>query len=142
MHCKHCGNQIENDSKFCSFCGGKIDPVGQTFHQTQQPLTQVQTEPVLTPVNEKITVDKTANAFLVIALVVFGFKLFWVFINLMDYDVYSQFLPVLIPLSIISSVIVLFLCFFFSKKKEHKTLFLILAVCQLAWDIYQQYLKS
>ena len=24
MHCKHCGEKIEKDSKFCSFCGGKI----------------------------------------------------------------------------------------------------------------------
>lgn len=24
MHCKHCGEEIEKDSKFCSFCGGNI----------------------------------------------------------------------------------------------------------------------
>lgn len=24
MHCKHCGEKIEKDSKFCSFCGSKI----------------------------------------------------------------------------------------------------------------------
>jgi len=142
MHCKHCGNQIENDSKFCSFCGGKIDPIGQTFQQTQQPLTQVQAENIYNPVNEKSTADRSTNAFLVIALVAFGFRLFWVIINLVGYEVYLTFLPVLKPLSIISSVIVLFLCFFFTKKKEHKTLFLILAICQLAWEIYQQYIKS
>jgi hypothetical protein len=30
MHCKHCGNKIDNDSKFCSFCGGLVNPVEQT----------------------------------------------------------------------------------------------------------------
>lgn len=142
MHCKHCGNQIENDSKFCSFCGGKIDPIGQTFHQTQQPLTQVQSEPILTPPNQNSTVDKFSNAFLVIAIVTFGFSLFWAIINFIGYEIYSPYLPILKPLSIIGSAIVLFLCFFFTKKKEHKTLFLVLVVCQLAWDIYNQYIKS
>ncbi|MEI6880492.1 MAG: zinc ribbon domain-containing protein [Bacteroidota bacterium] len=30
MHCKHCGNQIENDSNFCSVCGGKVNPIEQS----------------------------------------------------------------------------------------------------------------
>ncbi len=40
MHCKHCGNQIENDSKFCSFCGGKIE-----FIEPQQAVTQPTQKP-------------------------------------------------------------------------------------------------
>lgn len=148
MHCKHCGNQIENDSKFCSFCGGKIDSIGQTFHQTQQPSTQVQSEPVLTPQSEKSTADKFANAFLVIGLADFGFNLFWTILSIVarfkenGYEIYSQLEPVTKPIGIINSVAVLFLCFLYTKKKEHKTLFLILAGCLLAWRIYEQYIKS
>ena len=40
MYCKHCGNQIENDSKFCSFCGEKLELIVQT-PQTQQIFSQV-----------------------------------------------------------------------------------------------------
>ena len=29
MYCKYCGNQIDNDSRFCLFCGGKINTSGQ-----------------------------------------------------------------------------------------------------------------
>ena len=40
MHCKHCGNQIENDSKFCSFCGGKVESIVQTSSSQQNPTNQ------------------------------------------------------------------------------------------------------
>jgi uncharacterized protein (TIGR02145 family) len=40
MHCKECGNQIENYSKFCSFCGAKQELIGQIY-QTQQSINQV-----------------------------------------------------------------------------------------------------
>lgn len=147
MHCKHCGNQIENDSKFCSFCGGKIDPIRQTI-PIQQPLTQIQTEPVITHPNEKSTADKFANAFLVIGLADFGFNLFWTILSIIarlkenGYEIYSQLEPVTKPIGIINSVAVLFLCFLYTKKREHKTLFLILAGCLLAWRIYEQYIKT
>jgi len=39
MYCKHCGNQIENVSKFCSFCGAKQELIGQV-PQTQQSFSQ------------------------------------------------------------------------------------------------------
>lgn len=39
MYCKHCKNQIENDSKFCSFCGAKQELIGQVL-QTQQSFSQ------------------------------------------------------------------------------------------------------
>lgn len=29
MHCKHCGNTIDNDSKYCAHCGGQVDPISQ-----------------------------------------------------------------------------------------------------------------
>jgi uncharacterized RDD family membrane protein YckC len=31
MHCKHCGNKIDEDSRFCSFCGGQVVPIGKTI---------------------------------------------------------------------------------------------------------------
>lgn len=27
MYCKHCGKEIADDSKFCQYCGGKIDDI-------------------------------------------------------------------------------------------------------------------
>ncbi len=147
MHCKHCGNQIENDSKFCSFCGGKIEPIGQTI-TTQQPLTQVQLETISTPLNEKSTSDDFTNALLVIGLTDFGFALFWTVLRIITlttdngYRINRQLEPVTTLLSIIHACIALFLCFLYTKKKEHKTLFLILTICLLAWYIYDNYLRS
>ena len=36
MHCKHCGNQIDNDSKFCIYCGGKNLPLNTMVQELQQ----------------------------------------------------------------------------------------------------------
>ena len=147
MHCKHCGNQIENDSKFCSFCGGKIDPIGQVI-TTPQPSIKVQAEPISTPLYEKSLSDKFVNAFLVIGLTHFGFILFWGILREIalskddGYKIYEQLEPVTTPLSIINSSLTLFFCFLYTKKKEHKTLFLILAICALAWDIYNRYIRT
>lgn len=33
MHCKHCGKEIENDSKFCTFCGGKTSQLKQSIEE-------------------------------------------------------------------------------------------------------------
>lgn len=30
MHCKHCGNQIDDDSRYCSHCGGQIQAPVET----------------------------------------------------------------------------------------------------------------
>lgn len=145
MHCKHCGNQIENDSKFCSFCGGKIDPIGQTI-PTQQPLTQVQPETIFTPTYEKSIPEKFANAFLVIAIIDFGFRLFWNIIKEIarngNSDIYTKMEVVTTPLWIINTVITAFLCFLYSKKKEHKTVILIIGVVILGWGIYANYLRA
>jgi hypothetical protein len=145
MHCKHCGNQIENDSKFCSFCGGKIDPIGQTI-PTQQPLTQVQPETILTPTYEKSIPEQFANAFLVIAIIDFGFRLFWNILQEIarngNSDIYTKMEVVTTPLWIINTVITSFLCFLYSKKKEHKTVILIIGVVILGWGIYANYLRA
>lgn len=38
MHCKHCGSKIDNDSKFCQSCGGRVEPIEQPM-STEQPVT-------------------------------------------------------------------------------------------------------
>ena len=143
MHCKHCGNQIENDSKFCSFCGGKIEPIGQ-FTPPVQPVIQVQTETISAPI-QQTNASKLTNAFLVIGLADFGFTSFWTILQLIarnkeeGYKIYGQLEPITKPLGIINSVIIIFLCFLYSKKKEHKTIFVILGACLLVWRIYDTY---
>lgn len=147
MHCSHCGKQIENDSTICSFCNVKIDPVGQT-NPTQQPAAQVKPETISILPTKKSTSDKLKNAFLVFALADFGFSIFLMVLrNIASTKEYGNKLyellePVAKPLGVINSSLVLFFCFLYSKKKEHKTLFLILAICLLAWNVYNSYLKT
>ena len=144
MHCKHCGKQIEDDSKFCTYCGGKIS-INEKAIQSQQITSQVQTESVLPFTNDKTDFSKFTNGFLLIAIFDFAFQLLWVVINLIakfnGYMVYEKIAPFTKPLGIVNSIIILFLCFLFSKNKGHKTVFLILAGCVFVYRIYEGYLQ-
>lgn len=149
MHCKHCGNQIENDSKFCSYCGGRLAPIGQQLSPTPitQNLTSVQTDTFASSIQQTGS-SSFINAFLYIALTDFGFSFFWIILQIIarnkedGYKIYEQLEPLTKPLGIINSIVILFLCFLYTKKKEHKTLFLILGICILAWRIYDTYIKT
>ena len=37
MYCEQCGNQIDDDSKFCMYCGFKIPSVSAPASKTPQP---------------------------------------------------------------------------------------------------------
>lgn len=144
MHCKHCGNQIENDSKFCSFCGGKTEPIEQLVEK-QQPLTQTHSPSGFTTNLEKTKSEKFTNAFLIIALVNFGFHLFWNIIqevaNRGDDEIFTRLEIILKPISIINLISVILLCILFTKKKEHKTILLIIGILLLGWGIYINYFR-
>ena len=144
MHCKHCGTQIENDNKFCSSCGGKTEPIGQPV-EIQQPLAQTHSPSGFTTNLEKTKSEKFTNALLIIALVNFGFHLFW---NIMqevanrgDDEIYTRFQIILKPVSIINLISVILLCLLFTKKKEHRTILLIICILLLGWGIYINYFR-
>jgi len=51
MHCKHCGNQIDNDSKFCIYCGGKTLPINPCEQGIQLQKQNINTENIETVIN-------------------------------------------------------------------------------------------
>jgi uncharacterized OB-fold protein len=144
MHCKHCGAQIENDSKFCSVCGGKTEPIEQRV-EMQQPLNQILSTSNITTNFEETKSEKFTNAFLIIALINFGFILFWNIIreisNKGDNDIYTKMEIIFKPIDILNLVSVTFLCLLFTKKKEHKTILLIIGILLLGWGIYANYFR-
>lgn len=144
MHCKHCGNQIENDSKFCSFCGGKTEPIEQRV-EVQQPLNQNVLTSNFTPNSEKTKTEKFTNAFLIIGIIDFTFYFFWEaywkIVTDLEASTISKLEIILKPIWIINICITIFLCVFFAKKKEHKSILLIIGVLLLGWSIYGQYFK-
>ena len=144
MHCKHCGTQIENDSKFCSVCGGKTEPIEQRV-EMQQPINQILSTSNITTNFEETKSEKFTNAFLIIALINFGFILFWNIIreisNKGDNDIYTKMEIIFKPIDILNLVSVTFLCLLFTKKKEHKTILLIIGILLLGWGIYANYFR-
>lgn len=147
MHCKHCGNQIENDSKFCSFCGGKIDPIGQTI-PTQQPIN---TEPIIHPVTEtsEYNLQNQVNndkGLLIAFAVMVGARLFWFISDLVnkeksysDLETFNDF--VIKPSYIVFWSVPLILALF-SKRKEQRIILLIISLMILGWTIYENFIKS
>lgn len=141
MHCKHCGNQIENDSKFCSFCGGKIDPIGQTI-PTQQPLTQVQNENVLTQQSEKpsYTSSSNDNGYLIAGIYFFTIQLIWVLFSKFVEGWYEyRYVTASINIVFMGLPILFAL---YTKKKEHKTILLIIGLILIGWTVYENFIKS
>ena len=140
MHCKHCGNQIENDSKFCSFCGGKIDPIGQTI-PTQQPLTQVQNENILIQQSEKpiYTSSSNDNGYLIAGIYFFTIQLFWVlFPNFVEAWYEYHYVTASINIVFMGLPILFAL---YTKKKEHKTILLVIGLILISWTIYEYFIK-
>lgn len=140
MHCKHCGNQIENDSKFCSFCGGKIDPIGQTI-PTQQPVTQVQNENVFTqserPIHQSSSND---NGYLIAGIYFFTIQLIWVLFSKFV-DSWYEYRYVTASINIVfMGMPILFAIY--TKKKDHKTILLIVGLILIGWTVYENFIKS
>lgn len=135
MHCKHCGNQIENDSKFCSFCGGKVEPIGlqQTIFQQEpkQESNNVQNE--VTP-----AASQDSNGYLIAGLVFFGFQLFWIlWIMFVDYWYNYEYVIKVVNL-IFNGMPILFSIY--TRKKEHKVILLIGSLILVFWSIYENFI--
>jgi hypothetical protein len=145
MHCKHCGNQIENDSKFCSFCGGKIEPIGQSiplqYPPTNEPIIKHET------VNNNTQNQANSDKGLLVAFVVMvGLKLFWIisdYINkyksYSDLETYINF--VIKPSYIVFWSVPLILALF-SKRKEQRIILLIISLAFIGLNIYENFIKS
>jgi sulfatase modifying factor 1 len=52
MFCKNCGNKIDDDSRFCSFCGSKINSIIQN-QEAVAPKEEVKQNPVIQPKQQK-----------------------------------------------------------------------------------------
>lgn len=143
MHCKHCGNQIENDSKFCTFCGGKIEPIGQSI-PAQQPTSN---KPFNNPVTETphINTQNLVNSdkgLLVAFTVMVGIRLFWEVYKLISKGKYYSDLEYYIYYAIRASYIVFWsvplILALFSKRKEQRIILLVISLAVLGWTIYKE----
>lgn len=147
MHCKHCGNQIENDSKFCSFCGGKIEPIGQSIPIHHPPTN----EPIIAPVPETVNYNTQNQAncdkgLLVAFAVMVGLRLFWFISDLINKDKAYSDLETYINFVIKPSYIVFWsvplILALFSKRKEQRIILLIISLAIIGWTIYENFIKS
>ncbi len=146
MHCKHCGNQIDNDSKFCSFCGGKVEPIDQS-HPTNQSISREQF--IISPLSEinnnKQSQTNSDNGLLVAFSVMVGLRFFWIisdFVNkdksYSDLETYYTF--VIKPTYILFWSVPLIIALF-SKRKEQRIILLIISLMLIVWTIYEHFIK-
>ncbi len=142
MHCKHCGNKIDNDSKFCSFCGGKVESIVQTSSSQQNSTNQSDNfgnEIIQNQVNNE-------KGLLLAFSVLVGSKLLWMvsdFINKTktyeEVESYNNF--ILKPSFIIFWSVPLILAYFI-KRNEIKTILLIISLVILGVAIYDNFIYT
>ncbi|NTW33851.1 MAG: zinc ribbon domain-containing protein [Bacteroidetes bacterium] len=88
MHCKHCGNKIDSDSKFCSFCAGKVEPI-MTYNPQPTALLKENTEVLnneTSSLNKNQRILNQDNGLLIAFLILSGLRLFWYLFNLYSKD--------------------------------------------------------
>lgn len=80
MFCEHCGQQLNNDARFCTNCGANITPAVTPPVQPVQPVPPVQpVQPVqTTPAN------KNKRPLLIVLAVFIGIAIIGLSINLLD----------------------------------------------------------
>jgi len=147
MHCKHCGNQIDNDSKFCSFCGGKVDPP-----KISQPQIIIETPtPPVNLSNPSQSVSQSSftrqdNGLLIAFIIMVGLRLYWIIFDLAnkgkDYlEIENTIKYFIKPTYLIFWAIPIVLALYV-KRKEQKIIMLILGIVALGWSIYENYIKN
>lgn len=122
MHCKHCGSQIHNDSKYCSYCGGQVEaPVDTNLIQSDQGL--------------------------VIAFcMMVGIRLFWLVYDYFSKDVayYEKLVSfkfIIKPSYVIFWSIPLVLAVFVGRRSL-RPLLMFVGFCMLFLSVYDNFIKG
>jgi hypothetical protein len=132
MHCKHCGNQIENDSKFCSFCGGKVEPISPNIPNPTS-FSEPKSEPEIST-GLDIKGIQNENKLIIIGLIPFVSELIkMLLIFTSSYELWDWSERIF---GILIGTIPLLLSFYV-KGKTSKQLLLIIGLILIAWIIFK-----
>jgi hypothetical protein len=129
MYCKHCGNQIENESKFCSFCGEEADPIDQTIPNQ---LTLIQETKYTYQTNND-------NGYLIAGIYFVTIQLFMILYSSFV-DNWYEYRYVTVSINIVFMGLPILFAFY-SKKKEHKLILLVAGLILIGWTVYVNYSK-
>lgn len=75
MYCKNCGNQIENDSKFCSHCGFKQSEGEPSLKES------IENEIIKTEITEHVVEDHKSSMDFLFQKKTMGWYFAWVLLN-------------------------------------------------------------
>jgi len=136
MICNRCQCQIYDGANFCPNCGTQFNP--QVMRPYQQPYPQ---QNYNMPVDGN---DKSQKAIFTLGLIAFSISFFWAgyqfLIRMMGFRYFEMVSGFIKPLSVITSVLILFLCFIYTKKQGNKTVLLILFIVGLLVQIVLTYM--
>jgi len=137
MICNQCGMQLYDGANFCPNCGVQFNP---NVYRYQQPQNFPQGN---FPENGES--DKMQKAIFTLGLVSFCVNVFWIFIGFLQRFIGFNLLGrsgfFYQSLSVLGSVVIVFLSFIFAKKQNHKTILLILFIVLVLFEIYQFFFR-
>ena len=131
MYCRHCGTQIDNDSKFCSSCGksNQADVVPEIKTQGQ-PIQQNVSYPQNRPAQD----EKQDLGLVLIALFSIFHLIVWQMVTKLNENWYDN--KVLVHTLEFLFVIQWIIMFVFAKKISSRIIIAISGLAIIAFNIY------
>lgn len=145
MICNRCGNQSSDNANFCSSCGAQMNTQPPTFQQPQyqQPVNPYLSQNYQQPNDES---NKSQKSIFIIGVIVFGIYIFWAGFNflarLSGFRIYTKFQFIITPISILSALVIPFLCFLFVKNEMQRRLLLVFFIVIALIEIFNGYLLN
>lgn len=147
MYCNFCVKVIEDNSNFCSFCGGKVI--------TQESLSYSKKNDIENPFHKaepellKKTSKKSLNrdqGFLFSFLIMVGLRFFWIAMGKMtigkDVVQLDYIVKYLMKPSYVIFWCVPLLMAFYVKRMDQKLLMILFGIIALAMSVYENYFMS
>lgn len=124
MICNRCGLQLYDGANFCANCGVQFNP--NVYRQYQAP-------PNFPMGNSpEAEAENSQKSIFMLGFISFAVSMFWIFITLVQrflgLGIFGRSGIIIRLLSVVTSVLILFLCFLWVKKQNHKNILLILLI--------------
>ena len=147
MYCNYCVKVIEDNSHFCSFCGGKTISQASLSYSKKKDIENPfhKRDPELVKKTSKKSLSRD-QGFLIAFFIMVGLRFFWIVLEKLKHGKNLAQLNVINKILLKPSYVVFWsiplLMAFYVKKKEQRLLMLILGIIALAMSIYDNYLLN
>jgi hypothetical protein len=145
MYCKYCGKTIEDNSRFCSFCGGNQHLLRQTFSSENPSTRELEKSTQNYRKSNTIGLNHPDTGIIIAFYLLVGFRLFWFISDLVNkdktYDELKDYNNFIMKPTFVFFWSIPLIMAIYAKNKDHKLIMLIVSVILIGWTIYLEFIK-